>query len=194
MTGSLAVGQRWCRGIIPDAENRDRDDFYPTPPIATEALLAVERFDGTVWEPACGDGAIARVLEAAGHRVVSADLIDRGYGQVGVDFLLDWQTRADHVVTNPPFKLAEPFIRHALARVPGRVAMFLRLAFLEGQARRRLFTGTPLARVWVFSSRVALVRGGGEMRQGRAAGGMIAFAWFVWDPAHVGPPQLGWLP
>ncbi|BBK30289.1 hypothetical protein EDC65_2265 [Stella humosa] len=190
MTDVLSGSQKWVRGIIPDAVNRPRDDFYPTPPSATEALLAVEDFSGLVWEPACGDGAITRVLQARGLEVVSSDLIDRGFGQVGVDFLLDYRTRADCIVTNPPFKLAEPFIRHALGRVPGKVAMFLRLAFLEGIARRRLFQGTPIARVWVFSSRVALARNGEAM----ANGGMIAFAWFVWDPAHAGPPVLGWLP
>jgi hypothetical protein len=190
VTAATTQSQRWVRGVIPDADNRERDDFYPTPPAATRALLAAEPpFLGTVWEPACGDGAMARVLAEQGP-VLATDLVDRGYGRPGIDFLLDWQTRADHVVTNPPFKLAEPFIRHALARVPGRVAMFLRLAFLEGQARRRLFTETPIARVWVFSSRVALGRGGEDVR----SGGMIAFAWFVWDPAHAGPPQLGWLP
>src|ERR1700674_3667292 len=62
-------------------------DFYPTPPEAVRALLSVEQFDGTIWEPACGYGAISRELEAHGHSVVSTDLIDRGYGQSGSDFL-----------------------------------------------------------------------------------------------------------
>ena len=55
-------------------------DFYATPPEATRALLSVEDFDGLVWEPACGHGAISRVLVNAGYSVVSTDLIDRGYG------------------------------------------------------------------------------------------------------------------
>lgn len=187
MSGAVA----YVRGIIPDKENREVNDFYPTPPRATKALLSVETFDGSIWEPACGDGAMSRVLEEAGHSVLSTDLVDRGYGQPGIDFLLDYRTRAANIVTNPPFKFAEEFVRHALTRADRKVAMLCRLAWLEGKARQRLFRSTPLARVHVFSARVPMLRGGDEMLKG--GGGMIAFAWFVWDHAHSGPPTLGWL-
>lgn len=149
----------YVRGIRPDAENREKDDFYPTPPEGTHALLSVEQFTGPVREPACGDGAISRVLEQAGYDVESTDLIDRGYGQSRVDYLMDYTPSVD-VVTNPPFKLAEEFVRHALNTSTGKVAMLLRLAWLEGQARRQLFQSTPFARVWVFSKRLAMGRGG----------------------------------
>jgi len=53
-----------------------RDDLYETPECATRALLAVESLpQGTVWEPACGPGAIVRVLRAAGHQVYATDLV-----------------------------------------------------------------------------------------------------------------------
>lgn len=78
-------------------------DFYPTPPEATRALLSVERFSGTIWEPACGDGAISKVLLAHGYSVVSTDLIYRGFGTGGVNFLTQTQTRARNIVTNPPY-------------------------------------------------------------------------------------------
>jgi len=181
----------YVRGIIPDAKNRERDDFYPTPPKATRALLSVETFIGDIWEPACGDGAISKVLEEAGYKVTSSDLIDRGYGTPGVDFLLDYQTTADNIVTNPPFKHAEEFVMHALNRARRKVAMLCRLAWLEGKARGEMFQTTPLARVWVFSGRIPMLRGGEQMMKG--GGGMIAFAWFVWDHEHKGPPTLGWL-
>ncbi len=181
----------YVRGIIPDAANRERDDFYPTPPRATEALLAAVPFEGNIWEPACGDGAISNVLEAAGYEVISTDLIDRGYGTPGVDFLLDYQTTADNIITNPPFKHAQEFVEHALSRARCRVAMLCRLAWLEGKARRRMFESTPLERVLVFSSRIPMQRG---RQHGEGdVGGMIAFAWFVWHHGHQGPPTLGWL-
>lgn len=186
-TGAVA----YVRGIIPDKENRERDDFYPTPPRATHALLSVENFEGGIWEPACGDGAISKVLEAAGHEVYSTDLIDRGYGVAGVDFLLDYQTTADNIITNPPFKHAEEFVTHALRRSRRKVAMLCRLAWLEGKARKLMFESTPLARVWVFSGRIPMLRGGEEMLKG--GGGMIAFAWYVWDRQHTGKPEIGWL-
>lgn len=191
MDGDAAVGRAWVRGIIPDKANRERDDFYPTPPAATEALLRVEAFSGLIWEPACGDGAISKVLESAGHEVLSSDLIDRGYGRSGVDFLLDYQTIAPNIITNPPFKHAEEFVRHALTRTTSKVAMLCRLAWLEGKARRDLFENSPLSNVWVFSNRVPMLRGGDQMMKG--GGGMIAFAWYVWDHSHQGRPSLGWI-
>lgn len=187
MTGA----QAYVRGIIPDSVNRERDDFYPTPPAGTLALLSVESFTGTIWEPACGDGAISKVLEAAGHSVISTDLIDRGYGTPNVDFLLDYQTTAENIITNPPFKHAEEFARHALSRATRKVAMLCRLGWLEGGKRQSLFTGTPLARVWVFSRRLAMLRGGAEWEGG--GGGMIAFAWYVWEHGYFGPPTIGWI-
>ena len=116
----------YVRGIRPDAKNRARDDFYPTPPEGTWALLSAIRFKGTIWEPACGDGSISRVLEAAGYKVTSTDLVDRGYGTSPVDFLLDYHTMAQNIITNPPFKLAEEFARHALDRATDKVALLAR--------------------------------------------------------------------
>ena len=188
---TTAHGRSYVRGIIPDSVNRERDDFYPTPPRVTLALLGVEAFTGPIWEPACGDGAISKVLEDIGHAVHSTDLIDRGYGIPHRDFLLDYETRADNIITNPPFKFAEEFARHALSRTTGKVALLCRLAWLEGKARRLMFEETPLAHVWVFSARVPMLRGGVDF--GKGGGGMIAFAWFVWDHAHQGKPTLGWI-
>ena len=62
-------------------------EFYPTPPEATQALLSMETFDGPIWEPACCQGHISKVLQAAGYGVVSTDLIQRNFGQGGIDFL-----------------------------------------------------------------------------------------------------------
>ncbi|MFN4087929.1 MAG: hypothetical protein ACK4QW_02645 [Alphaproteobacteria bacterium] len=177
------------RSIVGQSTGRPRGDFYPTPRLATLALLSVEQFAGTVWEPACGDGAISRVLEEHGHSVLSTDLVDRGYGTGNVDFLLDYRTRAANVVTNPPYSLGQAFVEHALGRTDAKVAMFLKLVFLEGQRRRRLFETSPLARVWVLSDRLALPREGTPYTQR----GMIAFAWFVWEHGYEGPPTLGWV-
>lgn len=186
MSGSVV----YVRGIIPSAE-RHRDDFYPTPPAGTRALLAVEKFTGPIWEPACGEGDMSRVLSEAGHTVISTDLNDYGYGEPRVDFLMEWQPRAANIVTNPPFKHAEDFARKALELTTGKVAMLCRLAWLEGKQRRELFEGTPLARIWVFSGRLHMERG--KLAGPSGAGGMIAFAWFVWEHGHKGAPSLGWV-
>lgn len=193
---SAAAGSAFSKAQTDDPANRETHDFYPTHPGATQALLTVETFDGPIWEPACGDGAMSAVLEAAGHQVISTDLIDRGYGEGGRDFLMEWAPRAPHIVTNPPFRWAREFGDRALllTRHPGgKVALFLRLAFLEGLERQRWFATTPLARVWVMSRRVPMARGKRVESASGEGAGVIAFAWFVWEHGYHGAPQLGWL-
>jgi len=164
-------------------------DFYPTPLGATIALLQVEQFPKTIWEPACGDGAICKVLQARGHDVIASDLIDRGYGEGNIDFLQTTTKRANALITNPPFRLAEDFLAHALNLGIEKIGLLAKLAFLEGQKRSALLQSSPLARVWVFSNRLKLTRRGASYKNS----GMIAFAWFVWEKHYIGAPQLGWI-
>ena len=77
-------------------------DFFPTPPWATFALIDNEKFNGEIWESACGDGTMSRVLEQRDDRSVAQTCTDRGYGEIGFDFL-DPQWSADNIVTNPPY-------------------------------------------------------------------------------------------
>ncbi len=174
---------------------REANDFYKTPPHCTRALLGVEAFPGAIWEPACGDGAISEVLKQAGHDVVSSDLIDRGYGHAGHDFLAERELAARFIVTNPPYKFADEFVLHALALGAEKVAMLLRLAWLEGERRRRkVFANHPPQRVWVFSGRPTLWNGSDP--NARSSGGAISYAWFVWDANVVDKKAtvLNWLP
>jgi hypothetical protein len=184
------AGSAFSRAQTDDPANRETNDFYPTWPAATRALLKVERFVGTVWEPACGDGAMSTELAAAGYDVISTDLIDRGYGEVA-DFLMEWTPRAPNIVTNPPFRWAIEFIDRALQLTTGKVVMFLRLAFLEGVERGKWFPGTPLARVYIMSRRVPMGRG--KIAGADEGHGVIAFAWFVWEHGYSGAPTLHFL-
>jgi hypothetical protein len=111
--------------------NRAPFEYYPTPPEATRAFLSAEQFDGDIWEPACGQGAISKVLIDHGYHVVSSDLADYCYGKPGVDFLETKFPRAKHIVTNPPYGrgLGDRFLRKALElnyATGGKVAMLLK--------------------------------------------------------------------
>jgi hypothetical protein len=183
---SSAGTTAYVHGVRIDRSARDRDDFTPTPPDGTRRLLAVERFEGTIWECACGEGHMARELAAAGYDdVMATDLIDRGFGQGRVDFLLDFQTTADNIVTNPPYKFADQFVEHALKRTRRKVAMLLRLGWLTAGKRRKLIESTPLARVLVFAPRLQMWRG--RLPEPGDGKSMVDSAWFVWDKAHKGP-------
>lgn len=179
---------RRAQSINGTSKGRPAEDFYPTPPEATEALLRVERFPGVIWEPACGDGAICKVLEQAGYTVIATDLIDRGYGEGGRDFFAESRT-VNHVITNPPYKYAEQFVRHALAQSDGKVAMLLKLQFLEGQKRKKFFAEHPPKSVYVFSNRLKMYRDGEDT--GKTS--MLAFAWFVWEKGNLVEPNIRWL-
>jgi len=163
-------------------------DFFPTPAWATEALIDNEAFEGDIWESACGNGAMATVLEQAGNAVHGSDLYDRGYGEAGVDFLNTSRT-ADNIITNPPFNAAEGFVRAGLASANRKLALLLRLAFLEGGNRQRtIFSVHPPSRVWVFSERITFYPEGAVQK----GSGTTAYAWFVWDKLHSGGTELRW--
>lgn len=166
----------------------DGPDYFPTPAWATHALINSEKFDGNIWECACGDGAMSRVLEQAGP-VTSTDLYDRGYGEGGVDFLAATEM-ADNIVTNPPFNSAEGFVRQGVKLSHKKFALLLRLAFLEGANRANtIFAECPPSRVWVFSERITFYPPG-VTKQGS---GTTAYAWFVWDKDAPGGTELKWL-
>lgn len=176
--------------------DRAADDFYATPRSAVEQLLHVEKFFGGIWEPACGDGAISKVLQEAGHEVVSTDLVDRGYGVSGVDFLMERTTPCRSIVTNPPFKLATDFVRRALSLepTPHKVAMLLKIGFLEGPTKSDLHS--LLSRVWVIRRRVTFLKNGQQFSRSNGKGGIHTYAWFVWDQIaamQIRPTEIGWL-
>lgn len=167
----------------------DGPDFYPTPRWATFALIDNENFCGDIWECACGDGAMSRVLEETGNVVNSSDLFDRGYGDVGHDFTKT-KRDADNIITNPPYNSAEQFVRVGVAQSRKKFALLLRLAFLEGAKRTNtLFSVLPPVRVWVFSERITFYPNGRKT----AGSGTTAYAWFVWEAGQSAKTELRWL-
>lgn len=176
-------------------KERHKDDYYATDPKAVELLLENETFNHSIWECACGEGHIAKVLESNGYHVISTDLIDRGYGTGGIDFLTqteNWGGNCSDIVTNPPYKLALEFAQHALEIVEegNKVAMFLKLTFLEGQKRKQFFLKYPPKRIYVFSKRITCAMNGEFENYPSSA---IAYAWFVWEKGYKGKPTIDWI-
>ncbi len=167
----------------------DGPDFFPTPAWATHALIDNEEFVGDIWECACGNGAMADVLETTGNRVIATDLHDRGYGEGGIDFL-ETKRVVPNIVTNPPYNAAEGFVHTGLKASTRKFAVLLRLAFLEGANRQRtIFTDTPPSRVWVFSERITFYPAGAVQK----GTGTTAYAWFVWDKDAQPGTEMKWL-
>ena len=168
--------------------DRQKDDFYATPPEATQQLLDVEKFEGKIYEPCCGQGHISKVLIKNGYDVESSDLVDRGYGKSNIDFLMEYQTR-DNIITNPPYgRLLMQFVRQTQKIADKKIAMLLKLTFLEGQERKEFFKEYPPTRVHVFSKRLSLMKNGESYD-----GGMMALAWFVWEKNNKTTTTINWL-
>ena len=183
---SLKTGQQLIG--FNERSDRAKDDFYATPHETTEALLSVETFLGEIWEPCCGQGHIATVLEKHGYQVEATDLVDRGFGKSRIDFLMETKQRKN-IVTNPPYgALALPMARQAVRLAKGKVALLLKLQFLEGIERKSFFKQDRPARVWVFSKRQSLMKNGEQYD-----GGMMALAWFVWEPVTPADTVIKWL-
>lgn len=171
---------------------RDVYDYYATDPYAVECLLDNVKFDKHIWECACGEGHISNVLERYGYDVISTDLIDRGFGVGGVDFFDCNNVFNGDIVTNPPYKHALKFVSHAIDVVPTghKVAMLLRILFLEGKSRRTLFEANPPREVLVFSSRISCALNGDFEKY---SSGAQAYAWFIWEKGYKGDSVIKWI-
>lgn len=172
--------------------DRQHEDYYATDPAATEWLCRLERFGNMILEPCCGGGHISKVLASHGYDVTSRDLYNHGYGASGIDFLsIDNQLWIGDIVTNPPYRYAQEFVEKSLQIIPesNKVAMFLKLTFLEGKARKVLFRNFPPVRIWVSSSRLQCGKNGEFEELGSNA---IAYAWFIWVKGYKGKTEIRW--
>lgn len=166
-----------------------------------DLLLEQEIFSPYVWECACGEGHISDMLKSHGYKVKSSDIIDRGYqGTEIIDFLT--VTRDDiirdfsrDIITNPPYRYAKQFVEKALEiSMDGtKVAMFLKLTFLESKARKKLFEKYPPKVVYVSSSRLQCAKNGDFQKYKKGTMTAVAYAWFVWQKGFKGAPIIKWI-
>lgn len=133
---------------------------------------------------------MSRAITECGYEVESFDLIDRGFGGVRDFFEID-STPFD-IVTNPPYKLQLEFVEHAMTilRDGGKLALFLKIQFLESEKRAHLFEKYPPKRIHVFSKRARTAKNGDFSSIGSA---LTCFAWFVWEKGFTGLPTLDWI-
>ena len=173
-------------------------DHYPTPPEVTRALLFRERFEGAIWEPACGDGAISKVLTSASYEVVSSDLHDYGFGESGRDFFRERIARAPNIVTNPPYGrgLADRFVEHALRLTQpfgGKVTMLLDLSSLCHPSRTDWWRAHRPSRIYAVDECECWSEDRFGPRPWHKA--TRKFMWVVWDHRQRSgaPVQLDWI-
>ena len=162
-------------GHTKDSDDRPDNDHYITPPEAIYPLVIEENFTFP-WEPAVGTGVIANILDEHGYCTLRSDIM------TGVNFLED-QPPGEFVdiITNPPYNQALGFIEKGLTylyETGGKMALLLRLAFLEG-IRKGLYQKHPPTRVRIFSRRIPRMHRASYT--GKKSSSLIAFAWFIWE-------------
>lgn len=173
------------------ADERAVNDYYATDPRAVEMLLEMETFAPLIWEPACGEGHISKVLAAHGYEVISTDLIYRDFGDPEpLNFLEEtFDGFEGDIITNPPYSVGLQFVERALesVRPGGKVAMFLKVQFLEGKRRGEFFKKSPPRSVYISRSRLACYKNGDLTTNSESA---IAYAWYVWEKGFTGDPVI----
>lgn len=173
--------------------DRETNDYYATDPYAATLLMEQETFSRRIWECACGEGHLAKEFQKAGYLVYSSDLIDRGFGYVQ-DFLLAKAPPLPgfDIVTNPPYMKAQEFVEHALEILEDghKIAMFLKIQFLESKARRALFDKFPPKVVYVSSNRLRCAMNGDFEKYTSKA---ICYAWFIWEKGYTGDTVIKWI-
>ena len=177
-------------------KEREENDFYATDPKAVELLLDLEDFsNGVIWECACGEGHLSKAIINKGLKCYSSDLIDRGFEKADViDFLnydADW---FGNIITNPPYKYASEFIEKSMNIIHNgfKVAMFLKIQFLEGKARKKLFTKYPPKKIYVSSSRLLCAKNADFDGMKAGGGSAVAYAWFIWEKGFEGQTTIEW--
>lgn len=172
-------------------QSREENDYYATDPKAMYMLLERETFNNNIWENAVGGGHLARVLTDVGYEVKATDLIDRGYPNTEILNFFEYEGKwHGDIITNPPYRYAQKWVEKSLDIVNdgSKVAMFLKLTFLESKGRKPMFEKYPPRTVYVFSERIQCAKNG-EFKGGSA----VAYAWFVWEKGFTGDPIIKWL-
>ena len=173
-------------------------DFYETPEWVTRELTKHVDLPLNIWEPACGNGAMSRVLIQQGYDGTATDS-EPGPASGGSksDFLVDaWlgTIRTPAVVTNPPFQAAQAFVERAIEAtrtVQGMVCMLLPSDWDHAAKRRHLFRDCPqFAGRVVLTKRIRWFEGSAEDKGKQPMGN---HCWFIWDWSHAGRPWVAYM-
>lgn len=175
-------------------KEREENDYYATEPKAIEWLMTLENLNSNIWECAVGGGHLADVLIQHGYNVKCSDIVKRcNYSEI-IDFLETDVKYDGDIVTNPPYKFAKEFIEKAISIVNdgNKVAMFLKIQFLEGKARKQLFEAYPPKTIYVSSSRLLCAKNADFDGMKAGGGSAVAYAWFVWQKGFTGKTTVEW--
>ena len=186
-------------------DERQSEDFYSTQKQTVLSLLnKLKEYDinlsnNVIIEPAVGSGNILKTCFETNegyNKYLAYDIVDRGFPNTKVvDFLTvskeEMPEETKTIITNPPYSLAKEFVEHSLdlLETGEYCIMLLKIQFLEGKARRKLFETKQLKHVWVFSERQKCLKNN-EDTGGSSA---VCYAWYIWQKDFEGQPTIDWI-
>lgn len=178
-------------------KERQIEDYYATDPIAAELLLQIEDLDKNIpiWECSAGENHLANVFKENGYTVRTSDIIKRTETTEVLDFLSDEVTDWNgNIITNPPYSLASKFVEKAMSIIHNgnKCIMFLKLQFMEGKTRKKLFEKYPPKTIWVSSSRIMCAKNGDFQKMRDGGGSAVAYAFYVWEKGYKGDTVVKW--
>lgn len=179
-------------------KERQNEDYYATQSIAIDKLIKKFTLPKVIYEPCCGEGHLSKRLEELGHIVYSSDLVDRGYGQGGIDFLKinKMPENCNCILTNPPYKIALDIIKHSLEILPdkGLCIMFVKTTFIEGKKRyNELFSTCPPKYIFQFVERITCAKNGDFEYMKANGGSAVSFCFMVFEKGNKDLPILDWI-
>lgn len=144
---------------------RQPQDFYPTPALLAYQMCKLAKPGRElILDPGCGEGVFGHAAasiypDAVLHGIDVEPRYDGGvYDQYLVGDYLAHETgwRYDLIVGNPPYRMAEQFIRKSVSLLAanGEIIFLLRLNFLGSQGRMRgLWQECPPSYVYALGKR-----------------------------------------
>ena len=176
-------------------------DFYATDPKALKMLMEEYQFnEGSFLEPCVGNGNLANIIkdEFPGSEITCIDIVDRGYPNTIIHDFLTWETdeKFDNIITNSPYSIAKEFVEKGLSLLDegGKMAMFLKVQFLEGMKRQLMFEKYPHKYMYVFTKRMPTWKNGQPKDEnGKKWATTMCHAWFIWEKDSKAEPIIRWL-
>src|SRR3990172_7334959 len=168
--------------------DRAQRDFYATSHIEIKELYTKYwqdiGFSNNIWECACGNGHLVKELQRldTNLNIRSSDIVIRDFECEKIDFLLESKNYSKFdIITNPPYIYALEFAKKALFLLEPnhKLALFLKLTFLEGLERRKFFDKFPPKYVLIFSKRIQVAKNGDKKEFAKSSA--VAYAWFIWE-------------
>ena len=173
---------------------RQLNNFYATHPSCTTDILREETFGKDILEPFCGVGTMSEVLKQGGYNVISYDIVDRGYGEVGDFFEVDFKKREFDIITNPPYDSVIEIVLRCLQICKEKVALLMPLRYLSSNSRyNAIYKNHPPKRVYVYQERIGIAKNADFQTYSDAGANLEIYAWYIWERGYKGLTELRWI-